>query len=94
VCDVCYNEDEGLCTECAPRQEVYVAKAKQKQCVEILTRREKIATVWKGKLKVRPQYARYVENLRNRKFCNNCGASMEMKICQKLERKMRRGKIL
>ena len=28
ACDACYNEDEGLCTECAPRQEIYVAKAR------------------------------------------------------------------
>ena len=28
VCDSCYNEDEGLCTECAPRQDVWIAKAR------------------------------------------------------------------
>ena len=28
VCDACFNDDEGLCTDCAPRQEVYVAKAR------------------------------------------------------------------
>ena len=36
VCDSCYNEDEMLCADCAPRQEVAVAKARASAMLSVL----------------------------------------------------------
>lgn len=82
VCDACYNEDEGLCTNCAPRQEVYVAKARADAMRRNIDEAGETATVWKGaiesKVTVCPVCGKPGGN---GKFCNNCGASMDMKAC-------------
>lgn len=82
VCDSCYNEDEGLCTDCAPRQEIYVAKARAEAMRRNIDEAGESATVWKGeiesKITVCPSCGKPAGN---GKFCNNCGASMEMKVC-------------
>ena len=50
VCDACFNEDEGLCTNCAPRQEVYVAKARAEAMRRNIDAAGESATVWKGEI--------------------------------------------
>ena len=45
VCDSCYNEDEGLCTQCAPRQEIYVAKARAEAMKRNIDVRAKLAVL-------------------------------------------------
>ena len=47
VCDACFNEDEGLCTSCAPRQEIYVAKARAEAMRRNIDEASETATVWK-----------------------------------------------
>lgn len=39
VCSDCWNEEEGLCITCAPRESSYVAKARNESCVATSTRR-------------------------------------------------------
>lgn len=84
VCDVCYNEDEGLCTDCAPRQEIYVAKAKAEAMRRNIDEAGESATVWKGtiesKMTVCPACGKPAGS---GKFCNNCGASMELSVCKR-----------
>ena len=84
VCDTCYNEDEGMCTDCAPRQEIYVARARAEAMKRNIDTAGESATVWKGeiesKITVCPVCGKPAGN---GKFCNNCGASMEMKVCPK-----------
>ncbi|NLB61084.1 MAG: zinc ribbon domain-containing protein [Clostridiales bacterium] len=84
MCDACYNEDEGLCTECAPRQEVYVAKARAEAMRRNIDEASETATVWKGTIESKTTVCSTCgKPAGNGKFCNNCGASMEMKQCQK-----------
>ena len=84
VCDACFNEDEGLCTECAPRQEVYVAKARADAMRRNIEEAGQTATVWKGKIESKITICPVCEKpVGTGKFCNNCGASMEMKVCIK-----------
>ena len=82
VGDACFNEDEGLCTNCAPRQEVYVAKARAEAMRRNIDAAGESATVWKGeidsKTTVCPSCGKPAGT---GKFCNNCGASMERKLC-------------
>lgn len=66
VCDACFNEDEGLCVECAPRQEVYVAKFARRPCSAILKKQGSLP--WSGRVKSRakPPLAPTAENLQAR----------------------------
>ena len=50
VCDADYNEDEGLCVECAPRQEVYVAKARAEAMQRNIYAAAETAQVWAGNI--------------------------------------------
>ena len=83
VCDACFNEDEGLCTDCAPRQEVYVAKARAEAMRRNIEEAGSAATVWKGEIESKTTICPVCgKPAGSGKFCNNCGASMEMKVCQ------------
>lgn len=82
VCTSCMNEDEGLCTECAPRQEIYVAKAKAEAMRRNVDAAGETATVWQGeitsKTTVCPSCGKPAGS---GKFCNNCGYSMALNVC-------------
>jgi len=82
VCSHCFNEDEGMCTDCAPRQEIYVARARAEAMKRNIDDAGATATVWQGKIGSRtticPQCGKPAGS---GKFCNNCGASMALKKC-------------
>jgi hypothetical protein len=82
VCDQCYNEDAGLCVSCAPRQEVYVAQAHAQAMKRNIDEKAQTATVWQGEIEAKttmcPQCGKPAGS---GKFCNNCGASMDLKEC-------------
>ncbi|MDR2865792.1 MAG: zinc ribbon domain-containing protein [Methanomassiliicoccaceae archaeon] len=84
VCDQCWNEDAGLCTGCAPRQEVYVAKAAAGAMKRNIDEKAATAVVWDGKIESKtticPQCGKQAGT---GKFCNNCGANMEQASCPK-----------
>jgi len=84
VCDQCWNEDEGLCVGCAPRQEVYVAKARAQAMIRNIDKAGVSATVWQGeiesKVTICPSCGKPAGS---GKYCNNCGTSMDMKQCPK-----------
>ncbi len=82
VCDHCFNEDEGLCTDCAPRQEIYVARAKAEAMRRNIDEAGAAATVWQGNIESKTTICPTCgKPAGSGKFCNNCGASMELKIC-------------
>lgn len=82
VCDACYNEDEGLCTECAPRQEVFVAKARSDAMRRNIEEAAQTAVVWKGELESKTTVCPICgKPAGNGKFCNNCGASLALAVC-------------
>ena len=84
VCDHCWNEDEGLCVSCAPRQEVYVAQARAQAMKRNIDEAGETATVWQGKIESKTTVCPVCgKPAGTGKFCNNCGASMELKICPK-----------
>lgn len=82
VCDSCYNEDEMLCTDCAPRQDVSIAKARAAAMQRNIDEKAESEVVWKGKLESRtlicPSCGRPTGM---GSFCNNCGASLSMRLC-------------
>lgn len=84
VCDACHNEDEGLCVVCAPRQEVYVAKARADAMRRNIDETGQTATVWQGNIESKTTVCPTCgKPAGTGKFCNNCGASMDLKTCAK-----------
>jgi hypothetical protein len=82
VCDHCWNEDSGLCTKCAPRQEVYVAQAHAQAMKRNINEASETATVWQGTLEAKTTICPSCgKPAGTGKFCNNCGASMDLKEC-------------
>ena len=82
VCDHCWNEDEGLCVACAPRQEVFVAQARAQAMKRNIEEAGQNATVWQGKIESKTTICPSCgKPAGTGKFCNNCGASMDLKEC-------------
>lgn len=82
VCHHCWNEEEGLCTDCAPRQDVYVAKARAEAMKRNIDAAGETATVWKGKIESKTTICPSCgKPAGSGKFCNNCGASLDLKTC-------------
>ena len=82
VCADCWNDEENLCTDCAPREASYVAQARSRAMQRNIDEAAETATVWKGKLETRtticPSCGRPAGT---GKFCNNCGASLALNRC-------------
>ena len=84
VCESDWNEQEGLCTEDAPRTNVEVAAAKSKKMVKDIEAKAEVTPVFTGKIEskqtVCPQCGKPAGE---GKFCNNCGASLGLAKCPK-----------
>lgn len=82
ICDSDFNEDEGLCTECAPRQDVYVAKARAEAMKRNIDETAETAKVWSGKIESKtitcPACGKPAGS---GKFCNNCGETLSRNKC-------------
>lgn len=82
VCHDCYNEDEGMCVECAPREDIYVAQARNRAMRRNIDEAVDTETVWSGKLEAKttvcPECGKPAGT---GKFCNNCGASLARNEC-------------
>jgi len=82
VCDHCYNEDEGLCVKCAPRQEILVAKTRADAMQRNISEAGSSATVWQGEIESKTTICPSCGKPAGvGKFCNNCGTDMSQKEC-------------
>ncbi|MEI6100990.1 MAG: hypothetical protein WCP73_04040, partial [Eubacteriales bacterium] len=50
VCDSDYNDEEGLCTECAPLQNIAIAKARSEKMIKDIQEKADQTTVFKGNI--------------------------------------------
>ena len=84
VCDACFNEEEGLCVICAPRENTAVSKARSRRRVDEINEMADTTNVFKGKVDARqiicPKCGKPVGQ---GKFCANCGASAGLMLCPK-----------
>ena len=78
----CWNEDEGLCVECAPREASYVAKARNEAMRRNIDEAAETATVWQGKIETRTTVCpKCGKPAGAGKFCNECGAPLGSQRC-------------
>jgi len=82
VCDADYNEEEGLCVECAPRENIAVTKAKAAAMQRNLDEAVENQTVWSGKLETKTTVCPACGKPSGTgNFCNNCGAKLGGQYC-------------
>lgn len=82
VCASCFNEEEGMCTDCAPRQKTAVARAKAQAMQRNLDEAAAEQTVWRGKLETQVITCPVCGKPAGvGKFCQNCGAGLQAKKC-------------
>ncbi len=84
VCETDWNEQEGLCVKDAPRTNVEVAAARAGKMVSDIKQKASKTDVFTGEIEskqtVCPQCGKPSGE---GKFCNNCGASLQMFKCSK-----------
>lgn len=82
VCDACFNEEEGMCVNCAPRENTAVSKARSRRMVDEINERADTANVFKGSITSKqiicPKCGKPVAQ---GKFCGNCGANVGLMVC-------------
>jgi hypothetical protein len=84
VCDADWNEDDSMCVEDAPRENVEVTKARAQRMKDEIQEKAQQASVFTGQIERRttvcPQCGKPAGE---GKFCNNCGAPLGMTVCPK-----------
>ena len=82
VCSDCWNEEEGLCISCAPREASYVAKARNEAMRRNIDEAAESAVVWQGKIENRTTICPSCGKPAGQgKFCNECGAPLGTQRC-------------
>ncbi len=82
VCHADFNEEEGLCVECAPRQNVKVAKARADRIVKEIEEQAEAGSFFTGKIESKTITCPTCGKPSGEgKFCNNCGANLSLKTC-------------
>ena len=82
VCADCWNDDEGLCTDCAPREASYVAQARNQAMRRNIDEAAETATVWQGKIETRTTVCpKCGKPAGTGKFCSSCGAPLGTQRC-------------
>ena len=84
VCENDWNEQDNLCVECAPRENVEVTAARAAKMVVDIQKKADETTVFTGEIErkqtICPQCGKPSGG---GKFCNNCGASLTLAKCPK-----------
>jgi hypothetical protein len=82
VCDDDWNEQEGLCVECAPRMNVEIAVKRAEKMVEDIEEKAKNTAVFDGKIESKHTTCPHCgKQVGSGKFCNNCGANLSLNEC-------------
>lgn len=84
VCENDWNEQEGLCVQCAPRVNVEVAAAKAEKAVQDIREKAAKTQVFTGEIESKQTICpRCGKPAGEGKFCVNCGAPLDLKKCPK-----------
>jgi hypothetical protein len=84
VCDLCWNEQEGLCVEDAPRASVEIAAARSEKMVQDIKDAAAGTQVFTGKIERQQTICpRCGKPAGEGKFCVNCGEPLQLQRCPK-----------
>jgi hypothetical protein len=82
VCENDWNEQEGLCVQDAPRQNVEVAAARAEKMVQDVKAKAAGTQVFSGEIESKQTLCpKCGKPAGEGKFCNNCGASLQLREC-------------
>jgi hypothetical protein len=82
VCDMCWNKQEGLCVEDAPRMSSEVAAARAKKMVKDIEEEAEATTVFSGKIERQETICPNCGKPTGEgKFCINCGTNLQLQKC-------------
>lgn len=84
VCDADWNEEDNLCVECAPRENVEVTAARAERMVEEIKEKASQTSVFHGEIERRTSVCPECGKPAGQgKFCNNCGTPLGLVKCSK-----------
>ncbi len=84
VCDNCWNEQAGLCTDDAPRANVEVASARAQKMVSDIKDKASTTQVFTGEIENKQTVCPQCKKPAGEgKFCGNCGANLSLITCEK-----------
>ena len=82
VCESDWNEQDNLCVECAPRENVELTAIRAERMVSEMREKAETANVFKGDIERRQTVCPECGKPAGEgKFCNNCGASIALAKC-------------
>ena len=82
VCDICWNDEEGLCVDDAPRAAAEIASARAAVRKEQIWEKAKATRVFKEEVKPTQTICPVCgKPAGSGKFCTNCGAPLSMLKC-------------
>jgi hypothetical protein len=82
VCENDWNEQAGLCIECAPREAVEVAAARAQKMVTDIREKADTTQVFTGEVEARTTLCPMCGKPAGQgKFCVNCGSRLDMQKC-------------
>ena len=84
VCGNCWNEQEGLCVNDAPRVNVEVASARAQKMVADIREKAAGTQVFTGEIESKQTVCQQCGKPAGEgKFCGNCGANLSLLTCDK-----------
>jgi len=84
VCENCWNEQEGLCVTCAPREAIEVAAARAQKKTKDIAAKAEATQVFTGPIEAKQTLCPVCgKPAGTGKFCVNCGATLSLVICPK-----------
>lgn len=84
VCENDWNEQEGLCARCAPREAIEVAATRAQKKVKDIAAKAEATQVFTGPIESKQTLCPVCGKPAGAgKFCINCGETLEMIVCEK-----------
>ena len=84
VCDTCFNDEVGLCAECAPRANVEIAAARADKMKRDIWDKADQTQVFQGEIEQKTTFCPNCgKPAGNAKFCTNCGSNLALNVCSR-----------
>jgi len=81
VCDSCFNDEVGLCADCAPRANVEIAAARADKMKRDIWDKADETQVFQGEIEQKTTFCPNCGKPANGKFCTNCGTNLALNTC-------------